>query len=156
MTNNTQIPDTRARINDNLYLDIKWARVFHASKSAKKAQFSGDLCTNDGVKICTINRLCVLHTIDRKTNEPTIFIGSMSEELPKGDTIYAVTWFPDAKNGGADLEARSSFSEQCIKAIAAFQEKENEAIQKAHAYRNESHPALKPLADVASKLQIVK
>tara|TARA_R110002074_G_scaffold402324_1_gene606982 strand:- start:29240 stop:29662 length:423 start_codon:yes stop_codon:yes gene_type:complete len=136
-----------------MYINIRWARIFSDGKTAKKAQFSGDLCLNDGMKVCTINRLCILNTADKITGEPTVYIGSMSERLPRGDTIYALTWFPDAKKGNPiDIKAREDFANECIKAVAAFQEQEASNMDKRRNGTNEDHPALKPLADVAKKV----
>lgn len=149
MNNTVEKKSTHARVSDHLYLAIRWARIFNDDNSAKKAQFSGDLHSADGTKICTINRLCVLNTTDKNTGKKAVYIGSMSERLPKGDTIYALTWFPDAKKGSArDVKAREDFAQECIQAIAAFHEKESAKLEQMKKNRHEDHPALKPLADI--------
>jgi len=150
MPNTNELKPTHARVNEHMYLAIRWARIFTDTNSAKRAQFSGDLHMNDGSKVCTINRLCILNTVDKKTSEPTVYIGSMSEKLNKGDTIYSLTWFPDAKKGKeADLKARKAFADECIRAVAAFQEQETANMERRRAGANEDHPDLKPLAEVA-------
>jgi hypothetical protein len=153
MNNIVEKKNTHARVNDQLFIDVRWARIFNDDKSAKKAQFSGDLYTNDGTKICTINRLCVLNTTDKVTGKKTIYIGSMSERLPKGDTIYALTWFPDAKKGlPSDVKARENFATECVNAIAAFHQKEQVKLEQMKRNRHEDHPDLKPLAAIGKKL----
>lgn len=144
--------NTHARINDDMFLEITWARIFNNSKSAKKAQFSGDLYTNSGVKICTINRLCILHTVDN-TGKPAIYVGSMFETLPKGDTIYALSWFPDAKKGSKeDIIARENFANECINAIAAFHKIEMAKMELVKENKNQSHPNLKTLIEASNKV----
>jgi hypothetical protein len=125
MKNTVTDNDTHARVNKQMYLNIRWAKVFNDEKSTKKAQFSGDLCLNDGTKICTINRLCILSTTNKKTGEPATYIGSMSDTLPRGDTIYSITWFPDSKKGNKeDIQARDNFSAECVRAVIAFHKRE--------------------------------
>jgi hypothetical protein len=121
---NVNNQSTHARINEHLYLAVRWARVFEDTDSPRKAQFSGDLCMSDGTKICTINRLCILKTRAKDTGETTTFIGSMSDKLSKGDTIYSITWFPSAKYDRKELDKRDLFARECVKAVTAFQSKE--------------------------------
>lgn len=147
---------THARVNDQLYLDIRWARVFEDTDSPRKAQFSGDLCLNDGTKICTINRLCILNTVDKNTGESTIFIGSMSEKLSKGDTIYSVTWFPNAKHDASDLQNRKQFAENCVKAVEAFQERDHQRQQNLKNAKKQIHPSLKGMTATAAKIRSLR
>lgn len=142
---------THARINDQLYLAIRWARVFDNTDSPRRAQFSGDLCMNDGTKICTINRLCILDTYDKQTGEPTLFIGSMSEKLSKGDTIYSLTWFPNSKYDANDLKARNDFAKRCSDAVNAFQKQEFSKMEKAK--ERQVHPHVKDMLSTATKIR---
>jgi len=147
---------THARVNDQLYLDVRWARVFEDTDSPRKAQFSGDLCLNDGTKICTLNRLCILNTVDKETGESMIFIGSMSEKLSKGDTIYSVTWFPNAKYDVTDLKARKDFAHQCVKAVEAFQERDHQRQQNLKNAKKRIHPSLQGMTATAAKIRSLR
>lgn len=144
--------ETHARITDQLYLNIRWARVFENTDSPRKAQFSGDLCLNDGTKICSINRLCVINTLD-SNGEPAIFIGSMSEVLSQGDTLYSVSWFPNAKYDKADLKMRTDFAKECVRAIEAFQVIDLEKKKKHISAKTRLHPSLKGMTDTAAKIR---
>lgn len=121
--------DTRARINDNLYLDIRWARANDYAYSNKIAIFSGDMCTNDGTRICTFNRLYLVKGKDEK-GEDIYTVSSVSVKLSRGDILYSVNWFPSLKDGTNNKE-RYRFGKECLKAVTAFQKKSQENIKES-------------------------
>lgn len=142
----------QVRISDHSYLEIVWARAHkNTDYNPCVAEFSADLYVDD-FPICTMNKLSILNTTSRKTEESVLHIGSMSsvERRNQRDIrVFSITFFPGSREDASVDQERATFVKNCVDAVAAFIEHQN---QKMAEKKEKAKPKPNPELDKLKKI----
>jgi len=144
----------RIDVSENCYLVVVWAKT-KRHHSASVVEFSADQYI-DGVKFATINKLSILNTISRNTNEPVTQIGSMYCDTPDNRRVFSLTFYPGSKNDENIEDARAKFAQNCVDAVTAFIDEQNRQMQEQKDRKAQPNPQLNKLKQVSDESNSIR
>lgn len=150
---------TVVQVTPNSYLKIVWARASDQTsreddhQSPKVAEFSAEMYI-DGIRFQTMNKLCILNTHSRDTNDPVVQIGSMYQDVGRDQNrIYSNTFLPGSNSDQGQEDLRADLVERIVPAVQAFIEISKAKMQERQQQRGTLNPALKGLAEVGAQMR---
>ena len=140
----------RIDVSDNCYLTVVWAKSKRTHSRGAVVEFSVDMYVDD-IKFTTINKLSILNTLSRTTNEPVTQIGSMYCDNADNRRVYSLTFYPGSKDNRNSEEDRARFAHNCVEAVTAFIDEQNRNMQEQKERKAQPNPQLTKLHEVTNE-----